>query len=294
MESLNESIFPLAKVTTSQLRNLCKVLWAWELCDDCDAGKDCRSGVCPWSQSARLEPFFSYYREITASYVPVLLAGSVPSLRTHEDLLAVIKTLKQDPQVRRSMLTKTHFCKAADARGETILPPVLDQNRAFSLAARAMTMVNSSVENQSDGLLESGALPATWQSDTSFSEFIQGAFPAEDEGDHAQGNPRQQLMPARSGKWASVTAKRLKKLAGLELVPTDNLQNHLRLDMKAMTVDIYHHTSVLKEHLAASVKCEPHQDVGRAISEYVPEFRLRALADKMAEVTYRATSLWRP
>ncbi|KAI9155688.1 hypothetical protein HJFPF1_08277 [Paramyrothecium foliicola] len=267
MDTLNQSIFPLAGVTRDELRNLCRVLWRWELCEDCSVGKDCRTAHCPWQQSTRLEPFFSYYRETTASYVPDLLPGSVPSLRNHGDLLAVIRAIKEFPQIRRSVLTETHFAQKAAARGETALPLLADQNRAFSLAARIITMVNSSVENQSDGLLESGALPVTWQSDTSFSDFIQAAFPAHDEDDHQQDNPRQQLVPARHAEWAELTAKRLKRVAGLDLIPTDNLQNHLRLDLKYKTVEIYHYTSVLKEHLVVSLKDNRHNEVARGITE---------------------------
>jgi hypothetical protein len=130
-----------------------------------------------------------------------------------------------------------------------------------------MAMVNSSAENQSDGLLEYGAMPITWQSDTSFSDFIEMAFPTKEEVYSAQDGARQQLTPTRNTRWTGLTAKRLKRTAGLELIPTDNLQNHLRLDVKYRTVEIYHHTSVLKEHLASSLNCDRHDDIGRAISE---------------------------
>lgn len=48
---------------------------------------------------------------------------------------------------------------------------------------------------------------------------------------------------------ASLTAKKLKKRAGLKFRPTDDLRSHLKLDRKNGVVEIYHHTAFLKEHL---------------------------------------------
>lgn len=50
--------------------------------------------------------------------------------------------------------------------------------------------------------------------------------------------------------WLKVT--RLRKVAGLRSCPTNDLHGHLRLDHRAGTVNIYHHTAVLKEHLMCS------------------------------------------
>ena len=48
---------------------------------------------------------------------------------------------------------------------------------------------------------------------------------------------------------AALMAKKLKKRAGLSFRPTDDLRDHLQLDRKTGSVEIYHHTAFLKEHL---------------------------------------------
>lgn len=267
MDVSSSSIFPLAvSATREQQRNLCRALWRWRLCTECEAGKDCQTARCPWQQASNLEAFFRFYRETTASYVPDLHSGSIPALRSHEDLLAIIGTLKQCADTKRDAITRAHFTQRAAARGEVALPSLADQNRAFSLAARVVAMINSSAENQTDGLLESGTLPITWQDEKSFAEFLEAAFP--EEGDHTvRDDTRESFLPSKEGKWAKLTAKRLKKNAGLELVPTNNLQNHLRLDLKYKTVEIYHYTGVLKEHLLSSLDYDSHQDVAVGVSE---------------------------
>lgn len=268
MNALNLPVFPLAvEATRKQRRSLCKLLWRWTLCDDCEADRDCHSAACPWQLSSSLEFFFKYYHTTTESYVPSFLSGSIPALGTHDDLLAVIGTLKACAGVRRSAITMAHFAKRAAARGEAGLPLLSDQHHAFSLAARIIAMINSSAEDQADVLLESGALPIIWRDDTSFAEFLEMAFPMQRAVDAAEMSPRHRLVLSHDTKWSKLTAKRPKRMAGLEFLPTDNLQNHLRLDVKRKTVEVYHHTGVLSQHLLSSLKCDAHDDIARGVSE---------------------------
>lgn len=270
MDAVNQIFFLLAtEPTREQQRTLCKVLWRWKLCSDCDAGRDCRTTSCPWQRSSSLEPFFAYYRKTASSYVPYLVSGSTPALGSHDDLIALILTLKLRAGDLRSEIAASHFAER-DGRegGGEASPQLADQNCAVSLAARVIAMVNTSVENTMDGL-EGGMLPMTWQEDTSFADYLQAAFPVQDDVEAVSDEPRQRLMQRKGTKWPKLTAKRLKKMAGLELVPTDNLQNHLRLDLKYNTVEIYHHTNVLKENLISSLECDSHDDVARGVSEYV-------------------------
>lgn len=199
--------------------------------------------------------------------MPSFLSGSIPALGTHDDLLAVISTLKACAGVRRSVITKAHFAKRAAARGVAGLPLLSDQHHAFSLAARIIAMVNSSAEDQADVLLESGALPVTWRDDKSFAEFLEMAFPMQRAVDISETGPRQQPVLSHGSRWSKLTAKRLKGMAGLEFLPTDNLQNHLRLDVKRKTVEVYHHTGVLSQHLLSSLKCDAHEDIAQGVSE---------------------------
>jgi hypothetical protein len=48
---------------------------------------------------------------------------------------------------------------------------------------------------------------------------------------------------------SALTAKKLKKRAGLSFRPTNDLRSHLKLDRRKGVVEIYHYTAFLKEHL---------------------------------------------
>lgn len=265
MPPVNKSIFPLADTSTNDLRNLVKTLWQWRLCQSCEAGAECEQSLCPWTQCAeRLETFFQYYRETTVGYIPEF-TSPVKALKTHHDLRAIIRDIKLSPQLQRHTISQLHFSQRAAAREETELPSQFEQDQAFNFAVRIMTMVNSSSEDHVESaLLESGSMPVTWHRDTSFADFINAAFPTQDTTLQVTNNGD---FINQSTKLAKLTAKRLKRVAGLQLVPTDNLQNHLRLDARRNIVEIYHHTAVLKEHLLTEMDAEPHDETARGISE---------------------------
>jgi hypothetical protein len=181
--------------------------------------------------------FFDYYKDITASYEP---DGKQAALRSHEDLFKLILVLKASPDLTRAQLLGKLF--TAQTPGEPIA--VVDQEHAVNLAVRVMLMVNCSAQLQSSGLLEHGGYQVRWHNDVTFSQFVESTFPMTD---HPGLN--EDTVGSSLDIRSALTAKKLKKRARLKLRPTDDLRNHLKLDRKNGTVQIYHHTAFLKEHL---------------------------------------------
>lgn len=128
-------------------------------------------------------------------------------------------------------------------RGEDSQPEETDMHRAFNLALKVITMVTCSGENQPGDLFDAGSEPAEWRNSDTLSQFIESAFPIRDhptlnENDVAGIDIKSQLK-----------AVRLQNIAGLKFRGTDNLRDHLRMNQETGVVELYHHTSVLKEHL---------------------------------------------
>ncbi|KAK4070722.1 hypothetical protein Trihar35433_5189 [Trichoderma harzianum] len=238
------SPYPLKGITDAELQKLTQALWNWNICEACQNVGTCTNSGCSWRRSARLERFFDFYKYVTSSYVPDLLPASTPALRNHEDVFDIIRLLQTHPDTKRSELAHEYFSKRDKP------PPSNDQHWAFNLAVQVMFMVKCSAENQPSSLLELGTQPIQWHFDESLTEFISRAFPQKDIGNlhiHDDLGEIRDIKPA-------LTARRLKKVAGLRFQGTDDLRNHLRMDVKRGVVDIYHYTSVLREHLAASQK----------------------------------------
>ncbi|KAH0526798.1 hypothetical protein TsFJ059_010079 [Trichoderma semiorbis] len=236
--------YPLKSITDAELQKLAQALWNWNICEACQNLEACANSGCSWRRSARLERFFDFYRYVTSSYVPDLLPASTPALRNHEDVFDIIRLLQAHLDTKRSELTHEYFSKRDKP------PPPSDQHWAFNLAVQVMSMVKCSAENQPSSLLELGTQAIQWHFDESLAEFLSRAFPQKDTGNlhiHDDSGEIRDIKPA-------LTARRLKKVAGLRFQGTDDLRNHLRMDVKRGVVEIYHYTSVLREHLAASQK----------------------------------------
>ncbi|KAH7121745.1 hypothetical protein B0J13DRAFT_648502 [Dactylonectria estremocensis] len=251
MTSAASGFYPLANATTKDLANICQALWGWSPCSQWIQGEVCTqaSSGCSCSQALRLEPFFDLYRNITAYYLPDAIGSSHPALRSHDDLRNIVVLLRNNPDEPRAHLTAGYF--ASRETQESKNPPLSDQNRAFNLAARIITMVQPSAEYQSDGLLELGSQPALWSGDKSLATFINSAFPKREYPSLSHGND---VTSATKINLSSIMARRLKKVAKLEMIPTDDLTSHLLLDSKKGTVAIFHYTSILKESLTDGSK----------------------------------------
>jgi hypothetical protein len=244
VQSLQQSKAPspmfyygLERTNDSQLQQLGQVLWSWEPCDDCQ-GKTCAAVECSSRHFKRLSLFFQHYKELAATYEPDVSPGQQTCLRSHEDLFLVIEKLKSDPDISRAEFADQLF----GARPE--LYSGADRDQAINLAVRVMVMTNCAAENQTLGLLESGPHQIPWASDVTFSQFVSNIFPVTD---HPTLND--DAVVSSYGMKAALTARKLQKRARLKFRPTNDLRRHLMLDHQNSVVEIFHHTSFLKEHL---------------------------------------------
>ena len=215
---------------------------------DCDTGKQCTSEACPGFRLKRLGQFFQYYKDLTASYERDDEESA--ALNEHDDLFEIIRGLKADPGVTRAELAERLFANRTGGRKP---PAPADQERAINIAVRVLAGINCA------GNLEDGMFQVSWRSDVTFTQFITDAFPQTDHPGLDSTDTYGSAMEIR----AAVMARKLKKHLGLKFRPTDDLRSHLKLDRKSNTVELYHHTAFLKEHLRLTVE-PPHN---RSISD---------------------------
>lgn len=233
------ALFPLETTNDTHLQNLCQTLWRWEWCDNCTSGQFCGSTNCPWRRWKRLKPFFQFYKACTASYVPDLLVGSHPALCRHEDLFHIIRLLQDKCASSRQSLMEECFSQL----GEDSQPEESDKHRALNLALKVMTMVTSSGEHQPADFLVAESEPVEWCNNDSLSQFFESAFPIRD---HPSLNEKDETgIDIKS----QLRASQLQNIAGLKFRGTDNLRDHLRMNQETGIIELYHHTSVLKEYL---------------------------------------------
>ena len=250
------SSFPLKKASDQQMQRLCQILWSWSICDDCSNNLHCITESCPSPRAIRLAQYFEYYEALTASYEPDIRQGETPALRTHDDLLDVLEQMKSMPDTTRAQLTGLLFQK----RNRQQAPPAADKERALDLAVKVMVMVNCSARREPSGQLEYGPHQIPWASDVALGQYITNIFPMTDDP-----SLNDEDAKASIDIKSSLTARRLKKRIGLKFQPTNNLGRHLKLDRKTNTLEIYHHTAFIKEHLRLTKDCPQTMSVAQSL-----------------------------
>ncbi|KAK6537186.1 hypothetical protein TWF694_011383 [Orbilia ellipsospora] len=226
---------PLSEpATSSQFLKLGRTLWSWELCENCKNKTDCSNPECPTQLQNRLSAFFKFYQNIVRKYLLSSAHSRQPALTTHEDVLNLIMVIRNNTDLSKVSVANLAF----PGTGEETSPiSAMEQERATNLVAKVMAMTTCTSYEESLLLLEHGLNRKSWQAAASFSEFIVQTFPAGNSGNSIPANIKKAL-----------SAKKLKRI-GLQIVPTEDLSSHLKLDRRERTVHFFHHAGFLKENL---------------------------------------------
>lgn len=229
MSDSNVTISPLGNASRAELKKLCQALWDWRYCSRCNDGEPCQMSKCPWQRSDKLEPFFDFYRKVTAWHIAEVPGGGEYALRGHDDLFSIVRLIKQKSDVPRSILTEEFFSQY-DRK-----PNMAEQHRAFDLAVRIMSMLNCSIGDQSLNRLELGLDLTIWANDKTYREFIENAF-------SFKAPPILHENGLLSEIEARLNAIQLKKVAKIKFQGTDDLGHRHRDSATLSPCDIFEGT----------------------------------------------------
>jgi len=273
--------FPLYHVTTLDRKALCRALWDFErLCEGCpderrDGPNKCTIPLCPWGRRFEvLQTFFDFYAAESSRYLPKRFGADYQALRDHRDLADIVELLrKSSATLTREECMKLYFDERENSEGDITQE---DQEQAFILAARILTMVDVTPTDERHPIV-SMALnrdefgqrplpPAVWPHDRSLQVSIRDAFPAR-EHPSLQGSDLEAAIIK-----PNLTAINITKMANLKLQGTSNLRDHLKLNQTTGVVEIFHHTSFLKEHLFQTLpRDRPHSTPQKLDNDSEPE-----------------------
>jgi hypothetical protein len=253
------SAAPLAAVSDADLRKLCKTLWSWPACVECETGNNCTEVACPYRQFRRLGTFFEHYRRHTKAYIPDVSHGQTPALQNHAALFEMIEALKGSSEQSPKQFSTLFFNSHPDRH----MIPSEDRRQALNLAMRIGYMVNCSAQQHSSALMEFGAFQRHWQDDCTLSQFMVESFRTTDHPDLNDSN-----IAASDSMRRGLMAKKLKSRLGVRFLPTDSLRAHLRYDRKAHAIEIFHHTVFLREHLRMTKGCTDAGSMEDALKRY--------------------------
>ena len=222
-------------------RRMVELLWGWTICPGCQGQASCPGGNCPAGRFVRLVTFWRCIQN-AAEYLEIQY-HQYGTDATYDEVFAILEKLRVYPDTTRGQLVQV---LPSQPQGNAQLTQSRHA-RAISLAVWMLLMVDCYGSRQNPGQLESGQYQLMWRDNETFHHYaltqvVQGAHPIfADPGTAGFENAIEQLQAAR-----------LQKRARLKFKPTDCLSRHLLLDQKSHTVEVFHHTTFLKEHLLAS------------------------------------------
>lgn len=161
---------------------------------------------------------------------------------THIDVLTVAENLRVDP---------THNLQQVQADLAIIMPirHLNERSDLIAIAAQVMFMVDIRAADWHTRSFYPGTYtPASWALTESFSDYVQGRLPA-----HAAGGHSHRVTLALQNT-RLLSARNLKRDLGIIFKRTDNLAQHLVLDMQRQVLYLFDQTAVLKAHLARETR----------------------------------------
>lgn len=144
-----------------------------------------------------------------------------------KDLASLLSQMRADPDITREALSAK--------QGDT------------ELATRIAVMTTCSTLDYAAVWLGKGSHRAEWRHTEPLSKFVEKLF-----------EPQSHMVlsyPEHLGHAdfiSDLKATKLKKVLGVMIRPTNDIRDHLKLERKNMTLDVFHCTGFIKEHLRRS------------------------------------------
>jgi len=205
------------------------------------------------ANSSRFDAYFDHYCSVVcpAASGDAVIELDTPALRSHADLLDCVEIIVQNPNIT----FKAFVAEAVDRRSADASPR--EREHVARVVAEIAFAINCMLRDyHSDNFTVGGSRHARWEEDVSFLDFIENAFrlglqPAQTSPE-PQPQPQQQARRAETivARKSSLKAWKLIKRCGIRIKGTDNLLEHLELDLKTMTLKVFHQVSFLRAHLA--------------------------------------------
>ncbi|KAH6987171.1 hypothetical protein EDB80DRAFT_782540 [Ilyonectria destructans] len=203
------------------------------------------------ANSSRFKAYFNHYCSVVcpASSGNAVVEIDSPALGSHADVLNCVEIIVQDPKISfNEFVTQAVASKSAEAS-------LREKEHVARVAAEVAFAVNCTLRDYySDNFVDDGSRHIKWEGDDSFLSFIENAFKLGSQ--QIQAPEQQRRREETMTRKTSLKAWKLTKRYGIKIRGTDNLVEHLALDLKTMTLKVFHQVSFLRAHLAKS-KQEP-------------------------------------
>ncbi|KAH8172590.1 hypothetical protein LIA77_06845 [Sarocladium implicatum] len=213
-----------------------KAIWSWNVCRACDAGNGaaCVGSECVQSRAPRLQRYLRYYRTIASTYHEEI-SSDEEGLHTREFILGVMAQLKAKPD--ETLLGHAYSVSKAQYLTATL-------EDAIRIVLKLLIMVDSSEQYCDTSRLELGTFRTTWNNGAALSDYLKTIFPTDRDNilNHKDSEQSKEIK-------RKLNAVNLERTLGITIIPTSDIQSHLRWNRTTNILEVYHFTSFLKEQL---------------------------------------------
>lgn len=222
----------------NQILELSRVLWSWEICENCQKQERCTDNKCPGTTIDRLRPYLLYCSSIISPVPSETSSVILPP--TSDDHFFLIKALREDPTITRKDLRE--MCESRSSPG---IQSQSEQDDAINGAIKLLIMTDCSPIDHWADRLETGTLRKPWKEGVAFDRFVEDMLPAM-ESHQALSFPD---SPEYDDFKIQIKATRLVKNLNISFRGTSDIRNHLLFDRQRREIQIFHFTGFLKEQL---------------------------------------------
>jgi hypothetical protein len=167
--------------------------------------------------------------------------------RRFDTFSELIKTLQDQPNTTRAEL-QSHAILTKLGQGVNLE----GDEDVITAAIKVAFATNCSPIDYYSDQLELGTTRTFWQNEEPFTKFIERYFPIRSH--PILSHPE---SAAYLDQKSDLSALTIRNALGVVFLPTDDIRDHLRFDSRRRVVELFHHTSLLKEHLKRSKDMPP-------------------------------------
>lgn len=204
-------------------------------------------GLANDANTSRFKAFFDHYCSIVcpASLGNVVIELETPALGSHADILSCIEIIVQNPKISFNGFATTILGSKSTESS------LREKEHLAKVTVQVAFGINCTLRDYyADGFMNGRSHHAKWEGDVSFLHFMESAFNLESHGIQA---PEQQLRYREMiTRKTSLKAWKLTKRYGIKIKGTENLLEHLVLDLETRTLKVFHQLSFLRAHLTKS------------------------------------------
>jgi hypothetical protein len=210
------------------------------VCSGCENKITCPTGTCPAARFKRLQPYLKFLHSTSSTYE--FDQSNNVGQSAYDDVFKIMSCLKSDTSQSREQVTQTFF-----PPNPATSPSSPARALAVRLAVHALVMLDCLSPGGFLGELESGDYSMPWSNTQSLQDSVSKGLPQSNHPLFTHADTAVTKDAARS-----IQASELSQRALVRFRATDYLSRHLLWNAKYRTIEIFHHTSFLKEYLLAS------------------------------------------